>query len=174
LNGQGIILDFIFDDLKGLELTFLDTNPNTTYFYSTQVFFNVDTAAFPGFPTLTADFLSDTNGSPIASGSTLIGFQDSGVFGFSVGFDEDEVDGLIHHDIHYELIFPNNPTMQVTNATLKLSITDPSGFITVVPEPSILLLLGTGVVAARRRYSRRILACSNAPAQPDITVETSH
>ncbi|MGB5771338.1 MAG: PEP-CTERM sorting domain-containing protein [Crocosphaera sp.] len=161
LNGQVLDVDFLFDDMKHLELNFNDFSP-TEFFYNVRLtlFHNAGTLdPLPPFPT---GFLSDENGNSIAmTESVLVGQVPIGSVNYELSFNENSVDNLIHHDIHFDITLPNVAGM-VTGGQLELGITSPTGAITVgewepIPEPStvfgLLTISGIGLGLKKKKQS---------------------
>ena len=96
-------------------------------------------------------FLSDENGVNIATPDSVDSFFFTGPgIRYQLIFDKATVDGLIHHDIHFEINLPK-AVGTVTSGELKLFLSAPPdpGEVVVgvwVPEPSTLTLLALGTL----------------------------
>ncbi len=147
LNGQMLDVDFLFDDMKHLELKFNDFIP-TNFSYSVQLTLFHNAEILDSLPLSVNGFLSDENGNSIAAPFILfIGQGPTVSVDYGLAFIESSVDSLIHHGIHFDITLPNIIGV-VTGGQLDLEITSPTGEITVgqweaIPEPSTLFGLFT-------------------------------
>ena len=147
LNGQMLDVDFLFDDMKHLELKFNDFIP-TNFSYTVQLTLFHNAEIPDPLPQSLNGFLSDKNGNSIATPSILfIGQASTVILDYGLIFIESSVDSLIHHGIHFDITLPNTIGV-VTGGQLDLEINSPTGEITVgqweaIPEPSTLFGLFT-------------------------------
>lgn len=150
-SNQSLMINFEFTDMKSLQLAFSDNTP-TEYFFTTQLVL-MHGGGFLGLPSGPTGFLTDQNGNNIANPGLINAFQGNGLTGYNLQFTEG-VNGLIFHDIHFNLTLPNGPAFVVTGAKLNLNISSPNGAINVIPEPTTFALIGIGLVGIGYRAQR--------------------
>ncbi len=153
LNGQSMSLDFVMDDMKHLEL---NIDPLDIFGYRVSLSLELDnTAPDPPVPT---GFLSDENGVNIATPDFVSSnfFTGPGIV-YGLRFNPSTADGLIHHDIHFEITLPKAEST-VTSGTLVLHSDPDFSEIVVgawVPEPSTLVLAALALLSLLAHGHRR-------------------
>jgi hypothetical protein len=158
LNGDSVTLDVLFDNMKHLELDFNNSDPTSEYVYNAVLKLSHDLGVIPSGDLVNDGFLSDETGASIATATFPGGGGSLTDVFYTLGFTESSVDGLIHHDIHFQFDLFNGGT--ITDGELELSISSPNGTITVgewepVPEPGTILGLlavaGLGLGLKRKK-----------------------
>ena len=154
LDGSSVILDFVFTDMKQLEI--VDTfSPSNTGFFRVIFDTNGLTTDPAPFPSNVDGFLSDEFGFSILDATSGGGQASTGDQGKATINFNNLSEGIVFHDVHIVLDLPNIPSGQITAARFFFASDDVSlqvGRSTgAVPEPATLSLLGMGILLLHRR-----------------------
>jgi len=160
--GQTVDLDFVFSDMKHVELDFFaDPAPNFATFAAISLILNFNTTDLPPFLGPIDSYLSDELGNPVLGPSVPHTYRDIGLAGLVAPQpNHNDHEGLVFHDVHFSFDLANQPGLQVTGAQLEFTFFDPpqGDFIvgSWVPEPATIALapLAFAALTAFRRWRR--------------------
>jgi hypothetical protein len=159
LDGRTVSLDFVFDGMKHIEAVPLE---NTNY--RVKLHIGTGPSQSESVPTGTA-FLSNEIGDPLFPASDVLTKADT--MSWAYIFDTPLTNGLLHHDVHFNVSLPTIAGQAISFGSLQLELSpfvrDKPWLIVgewtstpSVPEPATIFLLSLGLAGIAHR-KRRII-----------------